>query len=76
MAAGKINVSDALAVLNQRDDAGISDPRAVAQVDVMQVLAEPCNGKDTAISQVAAFGKDEVAQPWSCLHNLGNTSVL
>ena len=43
---------------------------------VVQVLAETCNGHDGSVRNVAALGKDQVAESWSGLDDLLNPGVL
>jgi hypothetical protein len=56
--ASKINVSNAVARINQLDNGIICDMAAVSEMEVMEILAELSDCIDCKISQVSALGKD------------------
>ena len=57
-AASKVNVSNAVARINQLDNSIIRDMTAVSQMEIMKVLAELRNCVDCKICQVSALRKD------------------
>lgn len=74
-AAPQINVADAVAAPHQADDALVGDLAAVAEMNVVQVLAKLGDGVDGGICNVAALGKEQVPQTGRSIDNLGHGCV-
>lgn len=75
-ATRQVNIADAVAQLDKLDDTCIGDTRAVTQMDVVQILSEPCDGQYSAVCDIAAFIEDQVPQAWCRLHDLLNPGIL
>ena len=60
--ASKINVSNSVASLDKSDNSVIRQVYAMTKVDVVQVLAQTTNCRDSAICDVSAFGEYEISQ--------------
>src|SRR5438132_901864 len=60
-ATSKVNVPDPIAEFDKLRHASVSYTRAVAEMNVVQVFAQPRDCQDGAVSQVTALGKDEIA---------------
>ena len=74
--ACQINVANSVAQLDKLNNTCISDPRAVSQVNVVQVLPKPCYGQYGAVCNVATLVEDEIAEAGRSLHNLLYASIL
>lgn len=65
IAAGKIDVSDTITLLDQLLDRGVREMYAMAHVDIVQISAQFCNGKYCSVGDFSAFGEDEISESWS-----------
>lgn len=75
MTARQIDISDPITGFDEVDDGGVRDERAMAEMDVMKVLAKLGDRLYPSIRDLLAFGQHQVAQTRSAAHNLGHGSV-
>lgn len=61
VAASQIDISYSVAHLHKLDDRCVCNLRAMTEMNVMQILAEPGDGMHGSIRKILALGKDEVA---------------
>lgn len=76
LTAGEINVADTSAHPNQLLDTSVGNPRTVAKVDVVEVLAKLRDRRDGTVGDLTAFCQDEVTQAWGGRDDLLDTNVV
>lgn len=74
-AASQVNISDPVACFRKCLDRQVSNAIAVAEMNVMQVLAQFRDGEDSSICDLSAFCQDQIAQARTALDDLFNSSV-
>lgn len=60
IAARKINVSDAIAGLDEGNDGSVSQVDTMAKVNVVQILSQTTDRRYGAVGDVSAFGEYEI----------------
>lgn len=68
--ATKVDVANSIAVVDKAFDRFVRQVGTMTQVNIVQVLAEFGDGKDGLICDVAALGKNHIAQTGSSLNYL------
>lgn len=76
MTARQIDVSDPVAHLHELDHGCIGNLRAVAQVNIMQVLSQPCDCVHRFIRDVLALGEHKIPQPGRCFDDFLHSFIV
>ncbi len=48
----------------------------MAEVDIVEVFAQLCNGDDCTIGDLSAFGQHQVPKSWGAVNDLLNSFVM
>ena len=73
--ATEVDVANPVAGLYQPLHSVVGDVSAVAEVNIVEILAESSNGIHRGIRDVAALSKHEIAQPGSNLDDLFDRTI-
>lgn len=62
LAASQVDISNPVAMLDEMPKTIIGDPYTMSQMDVMKVLTQLGDGQNTSVSNVAAFGENQITK--------------
>jgi len=74
-AASQVNVPNSVTAVYQPLHGLVCYLDAVAQMHIVEILAQSGNGKDCCVGDVTALGKDKIPQPRCRVDNLLNGTV-